>query len=40
VNREAFVAEGKLEIGPTEKYFVFLDGAFLAELLAKHFRVP
>lgn len=40
MEQDKFVAEGLLEIGPAEKYFVFLDGEWLGHLLTKHFRVP
>ena len=40
VEQDKFVAEGFLEIGPYEKYFLFLDGEWLAHSLMKHFRVP
>jgi hypothetical protein len=29
-----------VEVGPSEKYFIFLDGEWLGHLLMKHFRVP
>ena len=35
-----FVAEGKLEIGPTKKFFIFLDGEYLGKLLVDHFDMP
>ena len=39
-NWKEFVAEGLLEIGPKESYFIFLDGDFLSKLLLKHFDLP
>ena len=39
MERDAFVAEGKLEIGPSKDYFAFLDGDFLGHLLLEHFGV-
>lgn len=35
-----FSAEGKLEIGPSEQYFIFLDGDWLGQLLLDHFGLP
>lgn len=35
-----FVAEAHLQIGPTERFFVFLDGEHLGELLVRHFGLP
>lgn len=37
---EAFVAEGKLEVGPKKEFFAFLDGEFLGKLLMEHFDAP
>jgi hypothetical protein len=37
MERGGFVAEGKMEIGPMEWYFVFLDGEFLGQRLLDHF---
>jgi hypothetical protein len=37
---EQFVAEGRMEIGPHEHCFTFLDGEFLGRLLLKHFELP
>ena len=37
---DKFVAEGKLEVGPTKYYFTFLDGEFLGKVLLDHFRAP
>ncbi len=38
--REEFVAEGTLEIGPKESFFIFLDGDYLGDLLSKHLGIP
>lgn len=35
-----FVAEGRVEIGPSEKFFVFLDGEYLGQRLMDHFQLP
>lgn len=40
MERGDFVAEGKLEIGPKEQFFVFLDGEYLGQLLVNHFDMP
>jgi hypothetical protein len=40
MERNGFVAEGKMEIGPAEHYFTFLDGEYLGKLLLRHFGVP
>jgi len=40
MERDDFVAEGKLEVGPSERFFVFLDGDYLGQRLADHFRLP
>lgn len=37
---DAFSVEGHLEIGPSEQYFVFLDGEWLGRLLLNHFDLP
>ncbi len=37
MERGKFVAEGKMEIGPKEQFFVFLDGEHLGRLLVDHF---
>jgi hypothetical protein len=34
-----FVAEGSVEIGPKEDFFLFLDGEHLGTLLRRHFGV-
>jgi hypothetical protein len=38
--RETFVAEGQMQMGPSERFFIFLDGEYLGELLMRHFRLP
>lgn len=38
--RGAFVVEGRMQVGPGEKYFVFVDGEYLGSLLVNHFRLP
>ena len=40
MERTEFVAEGQMQIGPTEKFFVLLDGEYLGERLVRHFRLP
>jgi hypothetical protein len=40
MERGEFVAEGHMQLGPAEKYFIFLDGEYLGALVAKHFDVP
>lgn len=40
MQKEDFVMEGKMEIGPSEKYFAFLDGEYLGKLLVEHFGLP
>lgn len=37
MERSAFVAEGKLEVGPSKDYFTFLDGDHIGHLLLQHF---
>jgi len=37
---EEFVVEGRMEIGPAEQYFTFLNGEYLGRLLLKHFKLP
>lgn len=37
---ERFVVEGRMQIGPTERFFTFVDGEILRELLVNHFRLP
>lgn len=33
----AFVREGQMQVGPGDKYFVFVDGDYLGGLLIEHF---
>ncbi len=40
MERERFVAEGKLEVGPKEEFFALLGGEYLGKLLLDHFRMP
>ena len=40
MERDVLVAEGKLQIGPSGKFFVFLEGEYLGHLLLEHFGVP
>jgi hypothetical protein len=40
VERAKFVAEGKLEMGPAEHYFTFLESEHLGWLLLEHFGAP
>jgi hypothetical protein len=40
MERREFVAEGQMQLGPTEYYFVFLDGEYLGKRLCDHFRIP
>ncbi len=40
MERRKFVAEGKLEIGPSAQFFVFLDGDYLGQRLIDHYRLP
>lgn len=35
-----FVAEGKMQVGPSAEYFLFLDGDYLGKQVADHFGVP
>jgi hypothetical protein len=35
-----FVEEGKIEIGPKEEYFIFLDGEHLGKRLVDYFQLP
>ena len=37
MKRDKFVAEGRMEIGPKEEFFTFLDGEHLGKLLVRHF---
>jgi len=34
---EKFVAEGSVELGPKEDFFLFVDGEYLGSLLRTHF---
>ena len=36
MERAKFVAEGRMEIGPKEEFFTFLDGEHLGKLLVRH----
>ena len=36
---EKFVADGSVELGPKEDYFIFLEGEHLGTMLRKHFGV-
>ena len=40
MERGEFLADGSLEVGPSEKYFLFLDGEHLGQLLLRHFQMP
>ena len=40
MERGEFVAEGQMQIGPTERFFDFLDGEHLGDLLVNHFGLP
>jgi hypothetical protein len=40
MERGEFVAEGHMQLGPTEYYFVFLEGEYLGKRLCDHFGVP
>ena len=40
MERVEFVAEGELQVGPSEQFFVFLDGEHLGQRLSRHFRLP
>ncbi len=40
MDHSKFVAEGRLEVGPSAQYFVFLDGEYLGQHLMDHFRLP
>jgi len=40
MERDAFVAEGSMEVGPSDRFFLFLDGQHLEQLLLRHFRLP
>ena len=38
--RNKFVAEGKMAVGPSARYFVFLEGEYLGRRLVDHFGLP
>ena len=40
MERNVFVAGGKMEVGPKESYFAMLDGYYLGKQLVEHFRLP
>ena len=40
VGRNEAVAEGRLKIGPSERFFVFLDGEYLGKAPIGHFGLP
>jgi len=40
MERGEFVAEGHMQLGPTEYYFLFLDGEYLGKLVSEHFGIP
>lgn len=40
MERKEFVAQGKMEVGPSAQFFVFLDGDYLGQRLIDHFRLP
>ena len=40
MERGEFVAEGKIEIGPSAQFFIFLDGDYLGQRLIDHFQLP
>ena len=40
MERSDFVAEGRVEIGPKEQFFIFLDGEYLGQMLVDHFNMP
>ena len=40
MERSEFVAEGRMEVGPAEHYFTFLDGEYVGKLLLRHFELP
>lgn len=37
---DRFSVEGEMEIGPSERFFVFVDGEWIGELLLDHFGLP
>lgn len=38
--RNEFVSEGQIEIGPSERFFVFLDGEYLGQAPFDYFGLP
>ncbi|MDP8899687.1 MAG: hypothetical protein M3N33_00745 [Actinomycetota bacterium] len=38
--RHKFVAEGKMAVDPSARYFVFLEGEYLGRTLVDHFGLP
>lgn len=40
IEKDVFVKEGQGQVGPGEKYFVFVDGDYLGGLLIDHFGLP
>lgn len=40
VGRNECVAEGRLKIGPSERFFVFLNGEYLGKALIGRFGLP
>jgi hypothetical protein len=38
--RNKFVAEGNMAVGPSARYFVFLEGEYLGRRLVDHFGLP
>ena len=38
--RNKFVAEGKMAVGPSARYFVFSEGEYLGRRLVDHFGLP
>jgi hypothetical protein len=37
---DGLVVEGHMQIGPTERFFIFVDGELLGEHLVNHFGLP
>lgn len=40
MEHKGFVAEGKMEVGPSAQFFLFLDGEYLGQRVADHFGFP
>ena len=40
MERGAFVAEGKMDVGPKEEFFIFLNGDHLGRQMTDHFGLP